>query len=344
MATVVQALALGRPDVGFFLRSDGRGALALPATADLRERVSQVHGLSLARGLVALEDPVVWGLVSPLEMSFPTRRHLHVAVNGRVVDADSFAPAIARAYADLLPKGRHPAAFLRLDLGPGEVDVNVHPAKSAVRLRGGRSAYPLVVGAIRAAISPERGPGSGVPEEEGGTDLVPIGQFAGRCIVAQEGEALIILDQHGAHERILYERLRENPEAPPAALERPVTAVLPEDLAPEAWAFEEDLGSLGFLFEPFGPDAVRVTAAPATAVDPEAAFLAALHALAGGDDLAKALACKGSTKFGEDLSREGMAALLDEWASCEFPNVCPHGRPIVKRVALADLLREFGRL
>jgi DNA mismatch repair ATPase MutL len=83
VTTVVQALALGRPDVGFYLRSDGRGALALPPAADLRERVSQVHGPSLARGLVALEDPVVWGLVSPLEMSFPTRRHLHVAVNGR---------------------------------------------------------------------------------------------------------------------------------------------------------------------------------------------------------------------------------------------------------------------
>ena len=127
----------------------------------------------------------MWGLVSPLEMSFPTRRYLHVAVNGRVVDADSFAPAIARAYADLLPKGRHPAAFLRLDLGPGEVDVNVHPAKSAVRLRGGRSAYPLVVGTIRAALSPDRGPGAGVPAEEAGTELIPIGQFAGRCIVAQ---------------------------------------------------------------------------------------------------------------------------------------------------------------
>ena len=76
-----------------------------------------------------------------------------MAVNGRVVDTDSFAPAIAKAYADLLPKGRHPAAFVRLGLGPGEVDVNVHPAKSAVGLRGGRSAYPLVVGTIRAALA-----------------------------------------------------------------------------------------------------------------------------------------------------------------------------------------------
>ncbi len=344
VATVVQALALGRPDVGFFLRSDGRGVLALPAAADLRERVSQVHGLSLAKGLVALEDPVVWGLVSPLEMSFPTRRCLHVAVNGRVVDTDSFAPAIARAYADLLPKGRHPAAFLRLDLGPGEVDVNVHPAKSAVRLRGGRSAYPLVVGTIRAALSPDRGPRIGVPDEGEGTELIPIGQFAGRCIIAQEGEDLVILDQHGAHERILYERLRENPEAAPVTLEHPVTAILPEDLAPEAWAFETELLRLGFLFEQFGTDAVRVTGAPETAIDPEAAFLAALHALAGGEDLAKALACKGSTRFGENLSKEEMQALLRDWTSCEFRNVCPHGRPIVKRVSLADLLREFGRL
>ena len=184
VATVVESLALSRPDVGFYLRSDGRRVLALPAAADLRERISQVHGLSLARSLVALEDPVVWGFVSPLAVSFPTRRYLHVAVNGRVVETDSFAPAVARAYADLLPKGRHPAAFLRLELGPGEVDVNVHPAKSAVRLRGGRSAYPLVVGTIRAALAQERTVGGTVPPEEGGHELTLIGQFAGRCIVA----------------------------------------------------------------------------------------------------------------------------------------------------------------
>jgi DNA mismatch repair protein MutL len=180
VATVVESLALSRPEVGFFLRSDGRRSLALPAAADLRERISQVHGLSLARSLIALEDPVLWGFVSPLAVSFPTRRYLHVAVNGRVVEADSFAPAVAKAYADLLPKGRHPAALLRLELGAGEVDVNVHPAKSAVRLRGGRSAYPLVVGTIRAALAQEREVGGGAPPEEGGHELTLIGQFVGR--------------------------------------------------------------------------------------------------------------------------------------------------------------------
>src|SRR5215208_2458071 len=251
VSTVVESLALSRPGVGFSLRSEGRGVLVLPAAADLRERISQVHGLALARTLVALDDPVVWGFVSPISVSFPTRRYTHVAVNGRVVEADSFGPAVSRAYADLLPKGRHPAAFLRLELGPGEVDVNVHPAKSAVRLRGGRSAYPLVVGTIRLALAQEREMGGGAPPDERSDGLTLIGQFAGRCIIAQEGEELIVLDQHGAHERVLYERLSENPRAEAIPLPSPIVARLPEDLAPEVSNFEVEMQALGFRFEPF---------------------------------------------------------------------------------------------
>ena len=344
VASVVQALALSRPDVGFFLRSDGRRVMALPAAADGRERISQVHGLSLARSLVALEDPPVSGFVSTLSVSFPTRRYLHVSVNGRVVDTDSFAPAVSKAYADLLPKGRHPAAFLRLDLGPGEVDVNVHPAKSAVRLRGGRSAYPLVVGTIRAALALERETIGGATPEERDTELKLVGQFAGRCVVAQEGDELILLDQHGAHERVLYERLSANPRSEAIPLESPVVVRLPQDLAPEVWSFEHELKALGFEFEPFGAEAVRVISTPASVTDPETALVAAIGALAGGEDLAKALACKGSTKFGETMSEGEMKVLLMEWATCEFREVCPHGRPIIKRITLADLLREFGRV
>ena len=119
---------------------------------------------------------------------------------------------------------------------------------------------------------------------------------------------------------------------------------LPGDLAPEAWNFGAELDALGFEFEPFGEGAVRVSKVPETVADAEAALVAALHALAGGEDLAKALACKGSTRFGESLSREEMEVLLKEWSATEFKEICPHGRPIVKRLALADLLREFGRI
>jgi DNA mismatch repair protein MutL len=162
--------------------------------------------------------------------------------------------------------------------------------------------------------------------------------------LAQEGDELIILDQHGAHERILYERLLKNPEGTPIRLPSPVVVRLPGDLAPEVWNFEPELTSLGFELEPFGEGAVRISKAPETVADPETALAAALQALAGGEDLAKALACKGSTRFGENLSREEVEALLREWSATEFKGVCPHGRPIVKRIKLADLLREFGRI
>jgi DNA mismatch repair protein MutL len=165
-----------------------------------------------------------------------------------------------------------------------------------------------------------------------------------RLWIAQEGEDLIILDQHGAHERVLYERLLKNPRGAPVALPDPVVVRLPEELAPEAWSFEAELNSLGFEFEPFGDGALRVFGAPETVNNAGVALEAALGALAGGEDLAKALACKGSTRFGESLGREEMERLLEEWEATEFKDVCPHGRPIVKRIKLEDLLREFGRL
>jgi DNA mismatch repair protein MutL len=110
------------------------------------------------------------------------------------------------------------------------------------------------------------------------------------------------------------------------------------------WNFEVEMQALGFRFEPFGDGAVRVSAVPETVTDPEIALLAALRALAGGEDLAKALACKGSTRFGENLSSDEMELLLKEWSETDFREICPHGRPIMKRLSLLDLLREFGRL
>jgi DNA mismatch repair protein MutL len=136
----------------------------------------------------------------------------------------------------------------------------------------------------------------------------------------------------------------KNPKGTPVMLSSPVIVRLPADLVPEAWNFEPELNALGFGFEPFGAGEVRVLEAPEAVADPEAALVAALHALAGGEDLAKALACKGSTRFGENLSGEEMEALLREWSAAEFKDICPHGRPIVKRIRLADLLREFGRI
>ena len=98
-----------------------------------------------------------------------------------------------------------------------------------------------------------------------------------------------------------------------------------------------EMRALGFRFEPFGEGAVRISAVPETVTDPETALLAALHALAGGKDLAKALACKGSTRFGENLSREEMEVLLKEWFETNFREMCTpewkNSRPVLPCLA-----------
>lgn len=86
--------------------------------------------------------------------------------------------------------------------------------------------------------------------------------------------------------------------------------------------FEVEMEALGFRFEPFGEGAPRISAVPETVTDPETALLAALHTLAGGEDLAKVLTCKGSTRFGESLSSEEMEMLLKEWSVTEFRETC----------------------
>jgi DNA mismatch repair protein MutL len=113
---------------------------------------------------------------------------------------------------------------------------------------------------------------------------------------------------------------------------------LPGDLAPEVWDFEAEMQALGFRFEPFGEGALRICGVPESVTDPESALLAALHALAGGEDLAKALACKGSTRFGENLSGEEMELLLREWSATEFSETCTPKRKTFRPVlpCLAD--------
>jgi len=161
---VVRTAAIARPDVAFRVVVDGRVALDLPATAELSHRVAGVLGEEVGAGLLAVEGdpaalPRAWGFVGRPDLSRASSRSQRIYLNGRPIQDRLVVHALREGFRGAMPGDRHPLAVLFLDVAPGEVDVNVHPAKTEVRFRSPEAVHAAVRRAVRAAL--------------GGSDLVP---------------------------------------------------------------------------------------------------------------------------------------------------------------------------
>ncbi len=173
IARTVTALALARPDVAFRLTSNGRRTLTTDGRGGLAGAVAALHGAELAAALLTVDgrreqgegSAAVTGAVAA-PSQHRASRSVQLVANGRVVQAGALAHAVEQAYEGLLPRGRRPVAFLRLEVPPEQIDVNVHPAKAEVRFRHER----LVFAALRQAViealadaAPPPGPALTVP-------------------------------------------------------------------------------------------------------------------------------------------------------------------------------------
>lgn len=187
-------------------------------------------------------------------------------------------------------------------------------------------------------------------------DLEIIGQLQDTYILAQGPQGLILIDQHAAHERILYEALKsKGPQAARQPLLFPRVIEVPP--AQADWLKEHlwVLSQAGLELEPFGGAAFLLTAAPAVlpAADLEAVVLAAVEALAplksGAQPqpvLEQALtliACHGAIKAGQNLDRQEIQALLRQLDGIEVSSHCPHGRPLWRLIAYGEIHRSFRR-
>ena len=378
-------LALAHPAVQFRVTNNGKAVLTAPAAKDLRERAGAVWGWDVAARLLpvdhAAHDVRVSGLASPPDLTRGGRDDIVLVVNGRPVRDPGLLQATLDAYRPLLPRDRFPLAVLSLGLPEADVDANVHPTKAWVRFRHPRLAYEMVATAAQRALRrpdvvPDLGPGpGGVRELVGGPLAVAeqpalfgeaapeapalfgrvLGQVQDTFVVSASGEEVFFLDQHVAHERVIFERLRRELArgAPPSQALLFQESV---DLGPAARAllerWREPLERLGFAFEGFGGDAVVVSAVPALLKgdEPKRLIQAAADELggpkAGEPALDRALAfvaCRAAVKANMPLEREEMERLVAELGATETPYFCPHGRPIVSRVSLADIRRELKR-
>lgn len=185
-----------------------------------------------------------------------------------------------------------------------------------------------------------------------------VGQVGATYIVAEGPAGLYLIDQHAAHERVLYEKFLVD-KAGETIVRQELLEAVAVDLLPEQMALvEENMESLhaaGFVLEEFGRNAIQVRAVPALVAqeDPVQAILAAVGEIECGDKPMEATAeekliarvCKkAAIKAGQVLSYAEMDALIRQMEQCASPRTCPHGRPTMLHLSAEQLAKEFGRL
>ncbi|HTV67703.1 MAG TPA: DNA mismatch repair endonuclease MutL, partial [Rhizobiaceae bacterium] len=441
ISDVVKRIAIAFPNVRFTLTGSDRTTLELAACGDgpdaRMKRLAQVLGADFRENSLALdagrEAVGLTGLVSLPSFNRANALQQYAYVNGRPVRDKLIASAIRGAYADALARDRHAVTALFLMLDPGQVDVNVHPAKADVRFRDPGLVRGLIVGAIREALARAgvrpattaaaamasafrpgaptyaSGPANGHRSWQGASGAFtpadpftspqrPFGfgeavqaafdagavisadaragfaepaaelldtdlgaaraQVHGNYIVSQTRDSLIIVDQHAAHERLVYEALKNalhTRPIPAQMLLLPEIVDLPVEDAERLAEQAETLKCFGLGVERFGPGAVAVRETPSMLgeVDVQALIRDLADELADSDTadglksrldrIASSMACHGSVRAGRQLKPDEMNALLRQMEATPGSGTCNHGRPTYIELKLADIERLFGR-
>jgi len=369
----VERHALAHPEVAFRVIRDGEEVLWCPASDPL-ERAARVLRVPSHRLLPIPERPRgarVAGFVGAPEIARRSRTGQYFYVNRRPVHSALLARAVEQGARTLIPTGHHPVCVVFVFLPPLAVDPNVHPRKLEVRFAEEDRVFRAVETAVREAYrsrpltrvpessrsripaGAEAQPGSLLVHEPAvhwapeprparpvSSSLRILGQVLRTYIVAESGEGLVLIDQHAAHERVLYERLRQRTDLEGAAqtLTVPMSVELSSVEAQLAEELSDVLREVGFLVEPFGRNTYLVRAVPAVVRNAAADLLrACLGDLLDGsrirsvedavDRMRIAVACHSAVRAGEALTQAEMEALVTDLLRCPDPYTCFHGRP-----------------
>jgi DNA mismatch repair protein MutL len=437
---VVRRLAMSRPDVAFTLAGEERApvtwAAALPGASGRLARLADILGGEFRANAVEVRGGdarlAVEGFAALPTLTRANSLGQYLFVNGRPVRDKLLIGVVRAAYADYLPRDRHPLVALFVTLDPREVDVNVHPAKAEVRFRDGGLVRGVLIRALQEALAREgqraattggsatvaafrpaalarrgswdwrhsparpsdargvsltaRGHGAaGLAEaaqaafdvggpaadarvdarvEAAEPDLLdrPLGaaraQVHETYIVAQTRDGIVIVDQHAAHERIVYERLKAALAS--VGIARQIL-LIPEIVELDPADVERlnaragELARYGLAIEPFGPGAVAVRETPSLLgeINAQALVRNLAEHMAEWDEalplerrlmhVAATMACYGSVRAGRRLKPEEMNGLLREMEATPNSGQCNHGRPTYVELKLSDIERLFGR-
>ncbi len=398
---LVRRYAVGYPSVRFSLTIEDHVVLQTSGTGNLVTTLAELYHLPLEEMLYPVSAEVagryrLHGYVGNRVLAQGNRQHIMLFINGRWVQSRPLQDALEAGYRTLLPKGKHPLLVLYLELPPEELDVNVHPTKTEVKLMREDEIAAALTQAVRSVL--ERSPALPESVDIPGPELVyqwrlpgprrrglhvaesaegykaesappgtpevlaqlrPLAQLQQAVILAEAPDgSLYLIDQHRAHERIIYEHLRSkhtglqqsqgNEYAEAHLLLEPVIVELKRY---QAELFEQRLPvlrDLGLECERFGGRSFLIRSVPGGAGQEQLA--GHLHELAEAaaedspdweDHLLIALACRSALRRGRELGSDEQKALITALASVAAPAVCPHGSPILLHYSRSFLIDKF---
>lgn len=334
------------------------------------------------------------GFLSRPEEARSSSGSVSIFVNGRPVESRQILRAICTAYGHTLRPNRYPTGLVLITLDPGEVDVNVHPTKRQIRFRNERGVADFVRKAVQSALTSRRmvppliartparpgpeGPVSGHPvklfgrEEkilvseptlaykttvtEGQSDVIPIVQIKNSYILAESEAEFYLIDQHAAHERVLYEEGRNHLQGAEPVVQKLLFPEKIEVTPEEQDVIDEHLDGIkkmGFDLRTFGNRTFIVEAVPAQLKEAMRKSILTdmvdefIETRSQSDDmhhlLAAAFACKAAIKAGDRLTDDEIKSLLDRLFRSRMPFACPHGRPTMIRLSWQEIERRFLR-
>ncbi len=388
IAGFVESLALSFPECSFTLSHAGRTEFRTNSR-DPRARIRDLFGEEIADSLKIVsagrQGIEVMGYLSGHPVTSNSAKSLYLFVNGRVVRDRTIQHAVLAGYENLLMKHRYPWVFLYLSVPPQLVDVNVHPTKAEVRFANASVIHDLVREGVRRSLgagdsgparartefmstggrNPGQDPHEITPPNppltlRGGlsSDLKILGQVHSTYLLCETGDQLILIDQHAAHERIGFEKLKKQFESGGVARQ---ALLLPEsfDLKPSEAEilrlYLKDLEKFGLEIGPFGPSSFILRAVPALLAGENCVGLVtdlmnelqAYGKLTPLDEkvheILETIACHAQVRAGDRLTNREIEALIVEMERTNFSTSCPHGRPSVLSVPFGEIEKWFKR-
>ena len=385
----VARYCLAHPEIAFKLVVDGNVIYDLEVAQDVQSRIMDIFGENWVNEMTWVEKKYgdllkVYGYVSLPRYLSERPLVQDIFVNGRRVIDDTLRKAIHRAYEI---HGKYPQFLIFIEIRPDRIDFNIHPQKLQVKFHRSVHIFEKVMTAVKEAVKEhlsivkpamhlleiKPAPSRDIKQLELGEMLhraeissnhhaesteisqeklmaVPLFQMHKTYIVAKIHEGLVIVDQHVAHERVLYERLLSR-ERNTKMLLFPIMLDLPH------WALKwidsnlSVLESSGFIVEKLSGNTYVLKGIPDVFRNFEKNdFLSIIDEIRNErrvkdptKSVLKTIACRAAVKAGDPLSEAEMQELLEQLFSTENPFQCPHGRPIFITITIDELAKMFER-